>query len=294
MEQLILTGNLSSSDIPSRITEPFSTTPADIAEISNRLQNGGKLTLENAVLEFGEISPFSDSRLFLGVKQLELKNSKIITNGNFLEVFCAKISMDSDSKIISFKHANKRAKNEIEGDYGGDTHIYLTNKIDSMLTIHINGQDGGNGLKGGTGSTGSQGARGRSARNGSFNSCRRGPGGGHAGSQGGTGSNGTNAGDGGNGGVLKIFYIEKNIQNDLEIDFKSKKGTGGIGGEGGNGGAGGAGGLGGSNAGNCNSRSPERNRGAQGPQGNTGNQGTSGVDGEDGKSFIERIEVSDL
>ena len=217
MEQLILTGNLSSSDIPSRITEPFSTTPEDIAEISNRLQNGGKLTLENAVLEFGEISPFSDSRLFLGVKQLKLKNSKIITNGNFLEIFCDKISMDSDSKIISFKHANKRAINEIEGDYGGDTHIYLTNKIDSKLTIHINGQDGGNGLKGGTGSTGSQGARGRSARNGDFGSCRRGPGGGHAGGQGGTGSNGTNAGDGGNGGV--VDFIDENDDAVLAFDF---------------------------------------------------------------------------
>lgn len=295
MEQLILTGNISSTDIPLRISEPFETPPTDLAQINQRLLNGGKLTFEDADLEFGEINIHTDSKLFLGVHELELKNSRIITNGNFLEIFCKKIKLDSNSKILSFQQKDTKAKSEIDGDYGGDVHIYVTGQVESPLSINLKGQDGGDGIQGVTGTTGKEGRRGRSARNGSFGTCRRGPGKGKRGGRGGTGGNGTDGGDGGDGGVLKVYFIEQNIPADLNIGFKALPGGFGKGGAPGKGGEGGRGGKGGSNAGNCIPRSdPERSRGPKGPRGISGKAGKSGVNGKEGKSFIERIEVDEL
>jgi hypothetical protein len=293
MEELILTGNILNSDIPNRITDEFNNVPTSLSQILTRLDEGGKLTLENATLEFGEIDPYDASKLFLGIKELELKNSTIITNGNFLEVYCEKLLMDTTSKIISFKNENSKADIEIKGDYGGNVHLYITDRV-GKLNINLDGQNGGNGKDGVKGNTGAQGPRGRGGRNGSFGTCLRGSGRGGNGQRGGNGSNGSDGANAGDGGVLKIFFLEKDIQTDLEIEFKSNNGIGGIGGNGGLGGDGGTGGLGGKVAGNCHNSSPERNRGSQGAQGINGIQGNSGVNGIDGKSFIEKINIEDI
>ena len=78
MEVLKLVGNISTTDFPNRITELITIT--NLAQLKARLQSGGKLILEDAILEIGQINLSQNSYLSFGVAEFEMKNSKIIQN----------------------------------------------------------------------------------------------------------------------------------------------------------------------------------------------------------------------
>lgn len=124
MEILKLVGNISVSDFPERITELIEI--KDINEFKTRLKNGGKLILEDAILEIGEINLNQNSYFSIGVLEFTMKNSKIITNGNTLDIFSKKVSMDDKSKIIAFK-----SKNAPNGNNAVSPNIHGTNGIKS-------------------------------------------------------------------------------------------------------------------------------------------------------------------
>ena len=290
-EEIVLSGNLSYEDIPKNISDKFASKPVALSQIEERLDKGGKLTLDGAILKLGEIDLQNNDHYFFGVDRLVLKNSRIVTNGHFLEVFCRNLVMDENSAVESFQEAEGQASKDRDGDHGGEVHIYTLERLHNGLNFELVGQDGGAGSKGSKGSIGSEGRRGRGGRNGSFGTCMRGPGGGGRGGQGGQGGRGNDGGDGGDGGVLRIFYVETDIPNNFSVKVDSSGGIGGTEGPGGDGGDGGIGGRPGANAGNCLRRTRRGLTGSPGPQGPAGNKG---VDGKDGKHVILRISVSDI
>lgn len=290
-EEIILSGDLTYEDIPQNVRQPFSIKPKDVDEIAQRLQSGGRLTLDGAKLRLGKIDLQKNEHFFFGVEKLILKNSRLVTNGHFLEVFCQNIVMDDQSVIESFEESDEQAPTDTDGDHGGEVNIYTINKLQKDLNFELIGQNGGVGSPGSKGSTGSEGSRGRGGRNGSFGTCMRGPGGGGRGGQGGQGGKGKNGGEGGDGGVVRLFYIETDVPNGYSLKLDASAGVGGSGGSGGPGGDGGIGGRPGANAGNCTRRT---RRGPQGPQGPQGPSGHRGNDGNDGKYVILRIDVEDI
>lgn len=290
-EEVVLSGNLSYEDIPKNIREKFIRKPESLNEIAERLDLGGRVTLDGAILKLGEIDLQKNDHFFLGVDKLVLRNSRIVTNGHFLEVFCRNIVMDEHSSIESFEEASETASKDTDGDHGGEVHIYTLDKLKKDLDFELIGQNGGAGSQGGKGATGSEGSRGRGGRNGSGNTCMRGPGGGGRGGQGGQGGRGKDGGDGGDGGILRVFYVEADIPNNFSIKVDSSAGAGGAEGPGGPGGDGGIGGRPGANAGNCTRRT---RRGPTGPQGPQGPSGARGSDGKNGKHVILRINVSEI
>ncbi len=290
-EEIVLSGNLSYEDIPKNISDNFPSKPETLSEIEERLDEGGRLALDGAILNLGEIDLQNNDHYFFGVDKLFLKNSRIVTNGHFMEIFCRNLVMDENSAIESFLETNEQAEKDSDGDHGGEIHIYTLKKLKKDLNFELIGQDGGAGPKGSKGSTGIEGSQGRGGRNGSWGTCLRGPGGGGRGGQGSQGGRGKDGGDGGDGGVLRIFYVETDIPNNFSIRVDSSGGVGGAEGPGGDGGDGGIGGRPGANAGNCVRRTRRGPTGSPGPQGPAGNKG---INGKDGKHVILRIGVSEI
>jgi hypothetical protein len=299
--ELTLSGKLSTSGIPARISAPvaqFTTLTA----LRERLQAGGGLILQDAELVIGAPTPGASSEFTVGVTTLKLVNSRIITNGNHLRIYCEALLMDEKSQIIAFPGESTASSapgapqgmNGQRGDDGGEVSLHLTTSLTGDLRINLSGQAGGVGAVGTKGAPGAQGPQGRNARNGDFGTCRRGPGRGGPGGPGDAGGRGGNGGDGGNGGHLLVTFINAPKPTEIPGEISVKGGSGGAPGKGGPGGDGGRGGRGGSNAGNCRPyENPDgANRGADGPMGPRGQDGQPGAKGRDGVLGIQQVTLS--
>jgi len=292
METLILSGAVKPHNIPTNITAAWATPPSKMSELEKRLDEGGTLIFDDADLTIGAVNPQANSHLFIAVRQLELRNSRILTNGNSLTIFCQEFRQDNASKIDSFPYSHQKAQLGTIGDDGGEIRIYITSKISEKSVVEMSAQDGGDGADGRNGDKGATGYSGRGARNGSFGTCMRGPGNGGNGGRGQNGAPGSNGAAGGNGGTLRIFFLETTIQPELDVKFTSQPGIGGSGGKGGKGGEGGEGGRGGSGAGNCGG-----NRGIHGRSGAPGDPGIDGERGsrgEPGFMIIREIKIDEI
>jgi hypothetical protein len=143
-----------------------------------------------------------------------------VTNGNSIIIICRESIRDKLSTIEAIPTETRKAGIESQGDSGAEVHIVTTSKIHGKLNVDLSAQAGGDGKNGrnrANGLPGSPGANKASGGNG-----------GNAGN----GKPGTNGGEGGNGGLLEIHYIETAVQQDLDISFVSKAGTGGKAGQG--------------------------------------------------------------
>lgn len=310
-----LTGIIDQDAIPQEITAPFSTRLSNEA-IQSRFRAGGKLRLNNTVLELKGGSHNDNTYTFLALSELEMINSKIVTNGNTLVVFCNSF-LSKNSSIISFDEQNTKADdgtNAIErghhggnaspGDNGGNVAVHIFKKFDGLLDVNLLGQDGGEGGEGATGTQGLQGTTGRASETRTsydgieppFNLifyCHRRAGNGGVGGNGGPGGNGGNGGDAGNGGLFQLYNVgSEPISNDF-IKFEGnagKAGKKGTGGDGGNGGSGGAGGAGGRVRGGCSAGK----KGANGKKGMKGSDGINGTTGINGSEIREALSLDDL
>ncbi len=299
--ELTLSGKLSTSGIPTRISAPI-TQLTTLAALRDRLQAGGGLVLQDAELVLGAPTPGAPSEFTLGVTTLTLVNSRIITNGNHLRIYSDTLRMDAKSQIIAFPEGSAASSapgspqgmNGHRGDDGGEVSLHLTTPLMGDLRINLSGQTGGAGATGAKGAPGAQGPQGRNARNGDFGTCRRGPGKGGPGGPGAAGGNGGNGGNGGDGGRLLVTFINVPKPAGLPGEISVAGGAGGVPGKGGPGGDGGRGGRGGANAGNCKpSENPDgRNRGADGPTGPSGKDGQPGGKGRDGVLGIEQVTLN--
>jgi hypothetical protein len=272
MEKTRLTGSLKPSDIPTYIKKPLAIPLDAMQEVTERLNQGGELVFNDAELIVGVIDPKVNSQLFIAADTFELKNSKIVTNGNSIIIFCRELIQDTSSTIEGIPTESRKASIESQGDSGGEVHIFTTSKIHGKLNVDLSAQSGGDGENGRNGANGLPGSPGADKASGGN--------GGNAGN----GQPGTNGGEGGNGGVLKIHYIETAVQQDLDISFVSKAGTGGKAGQGGAGGIGGRGGKG--DAG--------RSDGLPGSDGDDGPNGTDGKNGVDGDTVINEVKIGDI
>jgi len=272
MEKTRLSGSLKPSDIPTYINKPLATPLYNMQEVTERLNQGGELVFNEAKLTVGVIDPKVNSQLFIAADTVELKNSKIVTNGNSIIIVCRELIQDKLSTIEAIPTEARKASIESPGSSGGEVQIFIASKINGKLNLDLSAQAGGDGENGRNGANGLPGSPGANKANGGN--------GGNAGN----GQPGTNGGDAGNGGVLGIHYIETAVQQDLDSLFISKAGTGGKAGQGGTGGIGGRGGQG--DAG--------RSDGLAGNDGSDGPNGIDGKNGIDGDTVINEVKIEDI
>jgi hypothetical protein len=195
-----------------------------------------------------------------------------VTNGNSIIILCRELIQDKLSTIEAIPTETRKAGIENQGDSGAEVHIVTTSKIHGKLNVDLSAQAGGDGENGRNGANGLPGSPGDNKASGGN--------GGNAGN----GKPGTNGGEGGNGGLLEIHYIETAVQQDLDISFVSKAGTGGKAGQGGAGGIGGRGGQG--DAG--------RSDGLAGSDGSDGPHGIDGKNGIDGDTVINEVKIEGI
>ena len=298
LAQVIVGGPLAPDNLEARFTAPppIST----LSGLQAHLGHVGDLTFRNATLVLPD-SPSGPRVYVVAARNLRFANSRIITNGNKLEIFAEEIDADSASSIMSFTTRNalppssplpetRDGPSGIAGRNAGDVTIHVIQDFRDKLTLELSGQDGQPGTSGQRGSTGSRGATGRSGKCGTAGvGCRSGPGDGGNGGPGGTGGRGGNGGAGGNGGNIVIVFFNKDPS---ETNLPVYSNDGGRPGAAGQGGAGGAGGPGGDkgNRGPCCRRNAAHN-GAQGPNGSAGPSGNHGTHGAKGRFVSRRQDI---
>ena len=169
----VVTGEM----IPVEVRQPFppAITP-DMLKI--RLHEGGTIKFTAATHELVG-GGFSDNTYtFLACDKFIMKNSKIITNGNTLIIFCNVFSSE-DSQIISFEGNDKKALRGPDGsgpsahgeagdpgDSGGLVSIHIIEKIEGHIFCNLAGQDGGDGGNAVDGAPGSRGGKGSASKSG--------------------------------------------------------------------------------------------------------------------------------
>lgn len=222
------TGAVTEGMIPAIIRTPLVSGISPDA-FTIRLREGGKLEFRNATHELTGGGFGSNTYTFWGVDELILQDSKIITNGNTLIIFCNRLSSERSS-IVSFEGNATKAKagsNAIEpggngepgepGDDGGLVSIHVVGELVGHLGVYLSAQAGGNGGDGSDGAAGRHGAAGTDSRSGvSWSNsipphptyrCTRQAGRGGRGTDGNPGGVGGDGGDGGSGGILQLFNV---------------------------------------------------------------------------------------
>jgi hypothetical protein len=303
----IISCNSNNQSIPEEMIKPFEV-GINPDRLKARLKEGGTLRFRGAthVLDGGTYN--SNNYTFWACDTFELKDSKIITNGNTLVIFCNKFIADN-AEILSFTAEKASALsglnasdlgghggNGIPGDDGGLVSIHVIEEFQGRLIANLAGQNGGNGGSGRNGDKGSRGEKGVNGADGVvFDGfppfpkyvCKRQGGQGGKGGMGQPGGNGGLAGDGGNGGILQIFNVGLQPIPDAAIEFSSLPGKGGVAGTPGTGGEGGDGGSGGDGNFACHG----------GPSGQTGDRGANGYqpenghDGGNGQLIKENLDI---
>ncbi len=264
-----------------------------------RLKEGGTIKFENVIMPIQTIDVTRNALAFWACDVFEMVNSKIITNGNTVVIFCNKFKGDG-AEVISFPSEQKKAPNGTSGiapgangnlgqlgDGGGLLSIHIIQEALGRIIVDISGQNGGDGGHAMDGSNGAKGPNGRDSHTTKVG-VRVGippiaimecdteafPGG-----KGGTGQAGGDAGNGGNGGsggIFQLINVGDSPIDDAFFDFTSNPGIGGVGGRAGRGGLGGPGGDGGRGSAACHGANA-------GPVGDIGTEGTPGVKGADGQ-----------
>lgn len=290
LAQVIMGGSLTPERLEPRFT--MALTVETLSGFRSHLDRVGDLTLDKATLILPD-SPTGPRTYTLVARKLQFDNSRVITNGNTLEIFAEEIVGDSASQIVSFTTTSGLPPNEpspgtLDGPHGlngrnaSDITIYTAGDFRNKMTLSLRGQDGQAGTTGQAGSIGTAGARGRPGRCAPIGTgCRRGPGDGRQGGAGGTGGRGGNSGAGGNGGNITIVFFNKApVQNNLPI-YANEGGRPGAVGQGGQGGPGGLGGAKGNRGPCCHGNAAHDGRtGSDGARGTAGSQGAHGFKGQ--------------
>lgn len=246
------------------ICSPVALYPKKIYTISGLVQLDGDRTINSDVVEF-------------------TGGSRIVTNGNALNITASEIKINSQAAISSFTSRTPDGVPGTPGDDGGTLVVRAQQITGGDLRIDLSGQDGLPGTNGAQGASGAAGgnARGRGLQG--FRGC----GGGHDathGGPGGTGGDGSAGGAGGNGGTIVVQVSgegpEASLSHLLIVskDSRTIPGTPGTGGAAGPGGPGGPGGAGDGGHDGCGGRGGKPN----GPPGAAGRAGDPGLPGKAG------------
>ncbi len=296
------TGSIAEDTIPQEVTNPL---PANLTaqSLSIRLQETGTVRFIDGGTEIVGGGFSADLIRIWVIDTFELKNSKIITNGNTLVIICNKLIADGAS-IVAFDanhrkaasgaaHVGKNGEPGKPGDSGGLVSIHVIQSMEGRLDVDLSGQEGGNGLDGIAGDPGGPGTPGTPCDAG-FSGwpvphpiCHADGGPGGKGGTGGPGGHGGQGGNGGKGGSFLLYNVGDNSIPQAAYSFKADGGGAGQSGRGGSGGQGGDGGSGGDGNWVCHG-------GPVGPRGDTGTEGNSpgnGVQGPPGLKIIQNLDL---
>ncbi|MES2836783.1 MAG: hypothetical protein V4667_04630 [Bacteroidota bacterium] len=118
------------------------------ADLEQRIIKNGNLHLDSSYLF---LDAKKEQNLFLIFNEVSLNETRIITNGNTLTIFCNKL-ICTNSAIISFTPnyltAINDGKNNYSGKRGGIVRIVVLNQMQGKLNVFLDGQNGANGFDG--------------------------------------------------------------------------------------------------------------------------------------------------
>ena len=261
---------------------------------TNVLQSGASpipgqcsLVLSGQDLVFPAPLEAGSTKFSISVKRLELRQSRIITNGYRVSIRASEI-ISEDGQILSFLSrkagpGNGAGQPGANGLSGGNLEL-VADVLRGTLVVDLRGQEGGDGAAGAAGPPGARGVAGSPGVSGVFG-CQAGGGNRGPGATGGKGGRGGDGGRGGNGGSL-VLSVGRVIQG-KGVVANLEGGAGGQAGPGGPGGPPGAGGEGGSGSGFCRGGQP----GPPGRQGPIGDPGTGGQKGVSGNQHVKVVVV---